>query len=81
MLHHVGDVPFPPVVELHAVVILCLAVVPYIERLDHHHHSHLIAELYEFRSRHVMTGTDCIATHLFEHRDLVLEGVLMHRST
>ncbi len=79
MLDHVGDVPFPPVVELDVVVIVGLAVVPDVERLDAEHDSHLVAELHEFRRGHVMTRSDGVAPHLFEHGQLVAQGVFMNR--
>ena len=39
---HIGDVPFPPIIELDMVVIIGLSVVPDIEGFDHHHQSHLV---------------------------------------
>ena len=80
VLHHIGDIPFPPLVELFVIVILGLSTVPYIERLNHHHHTHLVAQFNQLRVRHVMTRTNCIATHVLQHRYLVTQRIFVHRS-
>ena len=60
------------------VVVVGLARVPHVKGLNHHHHSHLIAQLNKFGCGHIMAGSDCIAAHLFEHGNLMTQRILVY---
>ena len=81
MLNHIRDIVAPPILKLNAIVILGLTMIPNIKRFDHHHHTHLIAEFNEFRCRHVMTGANSIASHIFEHGNLMTQCILVDSHT
>ena len=56
------------------VTVLTLGDIPFVERLEHHHEAHLIAELYQLRRRHVVGGADSVAAHILEQRQLAAKG-------
>ena len=77
MLNHVRYVETPVVVELYVVIVVGLAVVPDVKRLDHHHHTHLITEFDEFGCGHIVAGADRITAHILQHLNLVTQCVLV----
>ncbi len=72
--HHVDHVAFGPFVEEIAVAILALgAEGPVVERLDHEHQAHLVAELNQLRRRHIVTCAHRVGAHVLEHLQLMAE--------
>ena len=75
MPQHVLHVARRPFAEYGAIAVLALgAESPVIERLDHQHHAHLVAELHQFGCRHIVGGADGVCPHVFQHFNLVAQG-------
>ena len=74
VLHHVHHVAFSPFVEETVIAVLALRHVPFVERLYHHHETHLVAQLHQFGGRHVVRSTDGIAAHVFQQSKLTAKG-------
>ena len=75
---HVYHVFLSPIIEKTVVSVLTFRHVPFVERLDHHHHSELVAQLHEFRSRHVVRCAYGVAAHVLEHKDLMPQCRAVH---
>lgn len=44
MVQHVHQIAFDPLVEIAVITVPALGHLPLVERLDHHHESHLVAQ-------------------------------------
>ena len=69
LAEHVHHVPLRPLVEETVVTVLTLGDIPFVERLEHHHEAHLVAELHQLGRGHIVGGAD-----VFEQRQLAAEG-------
>ncbi len=79
MPQHVLHVARRPFAEYGAIAVLALgAESPVVERLDHQHHAHLVAELHQFGCRHIVGGADGVGTHILEDFYLMGEGGAVH---
>ena len=66
VVQHVHHVFFSPFVEYRTVTVLAFRTeCPVVERLNHHHETHLVAQFHQLRCRHVMRRADGIASHIF----------------
>ena len=74
LAEHVHHILLRPLVEEAVVAVLTLGNVPLVERLEHHHETHLVTELHQLGRRHIVGGADGIATHVLEQRQLAAEG-------
>ena len=77
VFHQIGDILIAPLLEELGVAVLALRINPHIEALCHDHHTEGIAEFHLQGRRHIVGGTDGIATHLLHHLDLADEGSLV----
>ena len=78
---HVHHVLLRPLVEEAVVTVLTLGDIPFVERLEHHHEAHLVAELHQLGRGHIVGGADGVATHVLEQRQLAAEGSHIDGST
>ena len=67
------EVPSPASVEDKVVAVPAFRLAPFVERLRHHHHSLFIANVHLPLARHIVGGTDRIASHLLEQPYLPTE--------
>ena len=75
MPDHVDHVFLRPFAENRTISVGTFgAETPVVERLDHKHHSHLVAELDKFRRRHVVGGADGVGSHVLQQFDLMAES-------
>ena len=74
---HVHHVALRPFAEVAVVTVVALRDVPFVERLQHHHEAHLVAQLDQLRCGHVVRGAHGIAAHVLEHQQLVAQGTLV----
>ena len=74
---HVHHVALRPFAEVAVVTVVALRNVPFVERLQHHHEAHLVAQLDQLRCGHVVRGAHGIAAHVLEHQQLVAQGTLV----
>ena len=81
MTNEIHQILLRPIVEKQVIAIGALRGVPLVETLSHQHHTHLIACLHQLGRRHVVRGTYRIATHIFQHLDLMTNGRLIDRRT
>ena len=77
VLYQIGDILIAPLLEELGVAVLALRINPHIETLCHDHHTERIADFHLHGRRHVVGGTDGIATHLLHHLDLADESCLV----
>ena len=75
---HVYHILFRPFLEETVIAVVALRDIPFIKGLQHHHESHLITKLYEFRSRHVMSRTDGVTTHVLQQFQLMAQSRYIH---
>ena len=80
MAQHVHHVFLRPFAEEAVITVLALGDIPFVERLQHHHKAHLVAQFHQFGSRHVVGGTYRVATHVLQHRQLAAQGSHIHGS-
>ena len=81
MAHEVHQVLFHPFVEELVVSVLYLGRSPFIERLCHKHHAHLVTGFYKLRGRHVVGCAYRIASHILEYPDLASDACLVGDSS
>ena len=77
MANKVLKVALSPLVEVLMVAILKLWRAPLVERLEHKHHTHLVASLNKLGSRHIVRCADSIAAHILQHADLSADSSLI----
>ena len=63
------------------IAILTLCHIPLVERLHHHHESHLITKANQIRIRHIVSRTDGITTHILEEGKLMTKSRNIYRCT
>ena len=73
----VSEVALVPFVEESSIVVACLASAPHVETLVHNDESHRVAHVEEFGGRWIVRASYGIATHVFEHLQLTVEGVFV----
>ena len=56
------------------VPVLTLGDIPFVERLEHHHEAHLVAELHQLGRGHIVGGADRVAPHVLKQRQLAAES-------
>lgn len=61
MVQHVHQIAFDPLVEIAVITVPALGHLPLVERLDHHHESHLVAQFDQRLGRHVVRRADGVA--------------------
>ena len=79
MVEHVYHIPLRPGhsfdvrfhMEPSMIAILTFCNIPLIKRLDHHHESHLITQTDKIRVGHIVSCSDCIATHILKQSQLM----------
>ena len=64
VVQHIHHIAFCPFVEVTVISVFTFGDVPFVERFDHHHESHFIAQFHEFGSRHIMGSTNGVASHI-----------------
>ena len=79
MTDQINQVSLCPLIKIKMITILTFRLIPLIETLGHHQHTHLITSLHQFWRRHIMRGTNGITTHVLEHTDLITDSRLIHR--
>ena len=77
VLYQIGDILIAPLLEELGVAVLAFRINPHIETLCHDHHTERVADFHLHGRRHVVGGTDGIATHLLHHLDLTDESCLV----
>ena len=78
--HQVGEVTLVPLVKEAGIVVLRLTATPHVETLVHDDEAHGVAHVEQLGSRRVMAGTNGIAAHGFQLRQLSVQGVLVKGS-
>ncbi len=78
MPHEVHYVLLRPFIEESVVAVLAFRLVPLVESLGHHHHTHLVAEFHKVFRRHIVRCSDGVAAHLLEHLNLMTERSPVH---
>ena len=79
VVQHVDHVALGPLVEEAVVAVLAFGHVPLVEGLDHHHESHLVAQLDKLRVGHVVRGAYGVAPHILEQGELTSQRRPVHR--
>ena len=75
VLDHVGNILSGPVLEDGAVAVGRLGTeTPVVERLDHEHHAHLVAQLDQLGGGHIVGGADGVDAHILEELYLMAQG-------
>ena len=64
IVQHIHHITFRPFVEVTVISVFTLGDVPFVERFDHHHKSHFVAQLHQFGSRHIVGSTNGVAAHI-----------------
>ena len=77
VLYQIGDILVAPILEELGIAILAFRINPHIETLCHDHHAERVADFHLHGRRHVVGGTDSIATHLLHRLDLTDKGCLI----
>ena len=70
LMQHIYHITLRPLIEVTVIAVCTFGNIPFIERFQHHHESHFITKLHQFRRRHIMGSTDSITAHIFQHRKL-----------
>ncbi len=70
VVNQIYQVILHPFIKYLMISILYFGIFPFIERLCHHHHTHLVTSTNQFGGRHVMGSTDGVATHILQYTNL-----------
>src|SRR6184192_938450 len=70
-----------PIFKKQVIIVFHFTLLPAIKSLIHHHKTHFIAQVKQFRRWRVMRSADTVAAHFFEHLQLALQCPIIKRST
>ena len=80
MMNQIHQILLHPFVKNFVIAVGDLRRLPFVERLGHHHHPHLVAKLDELRRRHIVRCPDGIAAHVLQYPYLSPDSCLVHGS-
>ena len=81
VMNKIYNILLCPLIKYLMIAILTFCTLPFVERFCHNHHTHLIASLNKFRSRHIMRSTYGINTHILHYLYLTTDSSLIYCST
>ena len=80
-MEHADHVTLGPLVEITMIAILAFGIVPLVERLHHHHETHLVTKTDKFGRRHIVRCADRITAHVLQHCQLMPQRRHAHGRT
>ena len=80
-MEHAYHVTLCPLVEIAVIPVLAFRVIPLVERLHHHHETHLVTKTDKFGRRHIVRCADRITAHVLQHCQLMPQRRHAHGRT
>ncbi len=80
VMHYIHNIFLCPFVEIFVVAIAHFGNAPLVKCFYSNHHTHFISSFNQFRSRHIMSSTYSIHTHVLQNANLTTNGCIINSS-